>query len=265
MNTKQKYLSVIAVCFSIILAGTIIAYRPQNTEDPTFKFPVGIPPSIGGFSSVQAGEEQLNSIYVSGSGSVSAQANQATLILGVWTKDSMAAVAVEDNAEQMNAVIDAIKGIGIPEENLETVTYSVSTEWDYENREIDGYRVTNLIQIKLDEAYIPITGAVIDAATQAGANSVQGITFGLSDDVVEELKEEAYVQALNDARGKADLIASTIGIEVTGVYSVSESAYYPYMAYRSYDVAASYEVAPTPILEGTLSVSVNVQVSFTFE
>ena len=83
--------------------------------------------------------------------------------------------------------------------------------------------------------------------------------------MVEDLKEEAYVQALNDARGKADLIASTLGIEVTGVYSVSESAYYPYMAYRSYDVAASYEVAPTPILEGTLSVSVNVQVSFTFE
>ena len=265
MNTKQKYLSVIAVCFSIILAGTIIAYRPQNAEESTFKFPVGIPPSIGSFSSVQAGEEQLNTIYVSGTGSVSAKANQATLILGVWTTDSMAAVAVEDNAEQMNAVIEAIEGIGIPEENIETVTYSVSTEWDYETREIDGYRVTNLIQIKLDEAYIGITGTVIDAASQAGANSIQGITFGLSDDVVDTLKEDAYVQALNDAQGKADLIASTLEIEVTGVYSVSESAYYPYNAYRGYDVAASFAEASTPIIEGTLSVSVNVQVYFTFE
>jgi uncharacterized protein YggE len=265
MNTKQKYLSVIAVCFSIIIAATIITYRPENKGEPTFKFPVGIPPSIGSLNSIQAGEEQFNTIYVSGSGMVSAQANEATLVLGAWTLDFSAGDAVEDNAEVMNAVIDAIEGLGIPKENIETVTYSVSTEWDWENREIDGYRVTNLVQIRLDEEYMELIGQVIDAASDAGANSVQGITFGLSDEAIEELEETAYVQALNDAREKADLIADTLGISVTGVYSVSESAYYPYVAQRGFDMAASYEAAPTPILEGTLSVSVSVQASFTFE
>ncbi|UCD43897.1 MAG: SIMPL domain-containing protein [Candidatus Bathyarchaeota archaeon] len=264
MNTKQKSISVIAICLSIIVAAAILTYRPQTPEEE-FKFPVGIPPSLGSISSVWVGDEQLNTIHVSGSGSFSAKANQATLILGAWTLDFSAADAVEDNAEVMNAVIGAIEGLGIPEENIETVTYTVSTEWDWENREIDGYRVTNLVQIRLDEEYMGMIGEVIDAASDAGANSVQGITFGLSDEAIEELETKAYVQALNDARGKADLIADTLGISVTGVYSVSESVYYPYVAQRGFDVAASYEAAPTPILEGTLSVSVSVQASFTFE
>jgi uncharacterized protein YggE len=265
MNTKQQSISVIAICLSVIVAAAILAYRPQTPEEKEFKFPVGIPPSLGSVSSVWAGDEQVNTIYVSGSGSVSAKANQATLVLGAWTLDFSAGDAVEDNADVMNAVIEAVEGLGIPEETIETVTYSVSTEWDWEDREIDGYRVTNLVQIRLDEEYMDMIGEVIDAASDAGANSVQGITFGLSDEAIEELETEAYVQALNDARGKADLIADTLGISVTGVYSVSESGYYPYVAQRGFDVAASYEAAPTPILEGTLSVSVSVQASFTFE
>ena len=64
---------------------------------------------------------------------------------------------------------------------------------------------------------------------------------------------------------KADLIADTLNIEVTGVLYVSESSYTPYTATRSYAVAEAGMDAPTPIIEGSLSVSVNVQVSFTFQ
>jgi uncharacterized protein YggE len=40
---------------------------------------------------------------------------------------------------------------------------------------------------------------------------------------------------------------------------------YPYVPYRAVAESAAYDKAPTPIIEGTLSVSVSVQVSFTFE
>ena len=265
MSQREKYIPIIAICLSIIVAGAIIAYRPQPADeaDDLFRFPTGIPPSLGTAASTWLGEEQVNAIHVSGSGSISATANQATVSLGVMTEDPSANEAVDDNAVLMTAVIEAIKALGIPEDKIKTVTYSVYPNYDWELRQTTGYRVTNMIQIEIDE--LDLVGPVIDAAADAGANNIQGISFGLSDDIAEQLQNDAYVLALRNARDKADLIADTLDIEVTGVLYVSESSYTPYIATRSYDVAAEGMAAPTPILEGSLSVSVNVQVSFTFQ
>lgn len=265
MSSKKQYISVIAICLTIIVAAAIITYRPLQPEEEAepFWFPAGIPPSMGSLTSVGLGEDQVNAIHVSGTGSASAQANQATVILGVITEDPSASEAVEDNAVLMNAVIDAIKGLDIPEDKIETVTYSLTTNYDWEIRQVIGYRVTNMVKVELDDP--KIVGEVIDTAAQAGANNIQGISFGLSDDVVEGLRNDAYVLALEDAREKADLIAGTLELQITGVLSVSESTYYPYQPYRAIAEAAYEVAAPTPILEGALSVSVTVQVSFSFQ
>jgi uncharacterized protein YggE len=266
METKKQYISVIAICISIILAGAIIAYRPPQVEeeDSLFKFPSGIPPSLGSMSSVALSDEQVNAIMVSGSGSASAQANQATLTLGAWTEDPVASEAVEDNAILMNSIIEAVMALGIEEDKIKTVQYSVSPNYNWETRTVTGYRVTNMIQIEVDD--IDLVGSVIDEASDAGANSIQGISFGLSDEVADSLTEEAYVLALQNAQGKAALIAETLELEITGVLSVSESVFYPYTPYRSV-AEATYDSgsAPTPIIEGSLSVSVNVQVAFSFQ
>jgi uncharacterized protein YggE len=266
MNTKQQYISVFAICMSVILASAIIAYKPQTTEkeDDLLKFPMGIPPSLGTVSSTWLGDDQVNAIYVSGSGSASAQANQATLTVGVQTEDTSASEAVDDNAVLMTAVIEAIKAMGIEEEKIKTVTYSVNSIYDWEKRMNTGYRVTNMVQVEIDD--LDIVGDVIDAAADAGANSIQGISFGISDEDAETLATEAYVLALQNAKEKADLIADTLELEITGVLSVSESVYSPYSPYRgiaeeSYDAMS----APTPIIEGSLSVSVTVQVAFSFQ
>jgi len=266
MNSKQQYISVFAICLTVIVAAAIITYKPlapQEEEDDTFKFPVGIPPSLGTVASISQGGEQISAIYVSGSGSASEKANQATVTLGVMTEDPYASVAVEDNAERMNAVINAIKALGIPEDKIKTVQYSVYPDYDWELRRTTGYRVTNMVEVEIED--LGIIGDVIDDAVEAGANNIQGVSFGLTEEVAEGLKVDAYKLALLDAKGKADLIAETLGLRITGVLSVSESVYYPYVPYRAVAESAAYDKAPTPIIEGTLSVSVSVQVSFTFE
>jgi uncharacterized protein YggE len=235
MDMKKKYISVFAICLAIVLAAGVIAYKPFAPEeelDDTFKFPVGITPTLGPFQSVAVGEDQVYAIYVSGSGSSSEKANQATVTLGVYTEDPSASEAVQDNAALMNAVIEAIKAEGIPEEKIKTVSYSVYPNYDWELRQTVGYRVTNMVQVEIDD--IGKVGDVLDAATGAGANDVQGISFGLGDDVSTTLQIEAYVNALNDARGKAELSAETLGLKITGVLSVSESVYYPYTPYKAY-------------------------------
>lgn len=269
MDSKRQYISVIAICLSVIIAGAIIAYNPfqepEDELDSLFKFPAGIPPSLGTMSAVSLGEDVVNAIIVSGSGSISAKANQATLTLGAWTEDPDASEAVNDNAVIMGAVIDAIMELGIEEDNIKTVSYGVSPNYNWDTRTVTSYRVTNMIQVEVLD--IDMVGEVIDVAAAAGANSIQGISFGISDEESDALSMDAYVLALEDAQAKADLIAETLGIEVTGVVYVTESSYAPYTQYRAMAESVVYDSgsAPTPIIEGSLSVSVSVTVAFSIQ
>ncbi|RLI10738.1 hypothetical protein DRO42_00145 [Candidatus Bathyarchaeota archaeon] len=263
MESKRVYIPVLAICISIVLAAAIITYRPltPQSEKEEFRFPVGIPPSLGTVSATWVGDEQVNTISLSGSGSASARANQATLTVGVQTELPYASDAVSENAATMTAVIDAIKSLGVSEDDIETVTYSVNPMYDYDWKRVTGYRVTNLVQVKITD--LDMVGDVIDAASGAGANRIDGVSFELSDDLAKELKLEAYKAALRDAQEKAEVIAETLGLKLTGVFSVSESVYYPYTPVRGKGFAV--EAASTPILEGALSVSVTVQVVYTFQ
>ena len=81
MESRTQYISVVAICMSIIISAAIIAYRPQGGKAKEFRFPVGIPPSLGAMASTWVGDQQVNTISVSGFGSASERTNQAGLLL----------------------------------------------------------------------------------------------------------------------------------------------------------------------------------------
>lgn len=258
--------------FAVIISTSVAAlhYLPStyvSVEEPGhIQFPSGIP-SVLGINRISATglQQEGKTILVSGSGTASEQADEATVILGVQTEGETASEASRQNAELMTSVINAIKSLGLTEEDMKTVSYSiypVYSKGDY--TQIVGYRVINMISVKATD--INLVGAVIDTATENGANRIQGVSFRLSSEKWEELKRQAYLVALRDAESKASLIAETLGLTITGVYSVSESIYQPYQPYYEYrfDIAGAAST-PTSILEGKLSVSVTVQIAYSFE
>ena len=276
MNKNQQTFAVAAICLSIIMAGAIIAYKPGVIEQVTpslpegFRFPAGTGVSQGLptlYSGVSEGTENLKTISLTGSGSSSAQADQATVNLGVQIISESASDAIGENAETMTAVIEAIKALGVSEDDIVTTSYSVYPQYDWteDGRVFTGYSVTNLVQVTVKD--LDIVGDVIDAAAVAGANQINGISFELSDAKREELKTNAYIAALTDAQDKADVIAETLGLTITGVQSVTENSYTPV---RSYDYAESAAMDgaksfSTPIVSGDLSVTVSVHIVFLFE
>lgn len=280
MNKNQQIFAVIAICLSIIMAGTIIGYKPGLIEHGSpslpagFRYPSGVGVTQGSpemYGRVfQEGELKLKTISLTGSGSASAQADQATVNLGVQTNSLNANDSIKENAELMSAVIEAIKTLGVNEEDITTTSYSVYPEYDWTDggRVFKGYRVTNLVQVTVKD--LDLVGMVIDEAADAGANQINGISFGLSDSKREELKTNAYVAALTDAQDKAQVIADTLGLTITGVQSVTEYSYSPARTYGYYEEAVAFEDAaisraPTPIVSGELSVTVSVHIEFLFE
>ena len=282
MNKNQQAFAVVSVCLSIIMAGAIVAYKPGVVEQIVglpagFRYPSGVGVSQGVptlYSDavptlISESSDVQKTISLTGAGIASATADQATLNLGVEVTKDTAGEAISENANLMAAVIEALKNQGISEEDIKTTNYNVYAQYDWteDGRELVGYTVSNMVQVTVKN--IDNVGNVIDVAGEAGSNTINGISFGLSEDKMAELKTAAYILALGDAQDKADLIADTLGLSITGVQSVTENSYTPVRSYLEYAEAgmdmASSSKAPTPIVSGDLSVSVNVHIVFLFQ
>jgi len=129
MELRRYRAPLTIMLLSIAIFSVAIAFIPRGGKTPanpgTFAFPQGIPLAFGAVSTAQADEQPFDTISVTGSGTASIQADEATVTLGVQTQKESASQAVGLNAELMSAVIDAIKTLGITEEDMRTVSYNV--------------------------------------------------------------------------------------------------------------------------------------------
>ncbi|MEZ4596107.1 MAG: SIMPL domain-containing protein [Chloroflexota bacterium] len=203
-----------------------------------------------------------HTLSVSGTGSVSVKPDVADVTVGVTIQRDTAGDAAADAANVMDAVVTAVKALGIAEQDIQTTSLSLSPVYDYDRTpyRLVGYQANNMVTVTVRD--ISQVGPVIDAATGAGATDVNGITFRVADQAAAET--EAREQAVKAARAKADTIAAAAGTEITGIISISEtSAPMPYPMYYSADAAgAAREAAPTPVLAGTIDVEVSVSIVY---
>jgi len=206
-------------------------------------------------------------IDVSGTVTKKASPDEATITFSVETRDKSAAKSQSDNATIAQGVIDALKQAGVADSDIKTVSYSLyeDFQWNDMTRKSEsvGYRTTNSIQATVRD--LSQTGPVIDAGVQAGANNVSGVSFQLSDAKEAELKMLALKEAAENAKVKAQSIASGLGISVGQVYSASESSNYV-IPYYSYDMvkasAGEGASSPTPVIAGDVQYSATVSVQF---
>lgn len=156
-------------------------------------------------------------------GEIRAAPDIATINLGVTSVAKSAAEALAGNAARMSQVITALQGSRITAKDTQTSGLSVSAQYAYEQNQpprLTGYQASHLVTVTVRD--LNRVGAVVDAAVSAGANQVNGISFGLSDPAAAENgARELAVRAL---QAKADLYARAIGYRVLRLVSLREGA-----------------------------------------
>jgi hypothetical protein len=144
-------------------------------------------------------------LTMSGMGEVKATPDMAEVNAGVTTTAPTAAAALAANTSQMMAVFGAIKKLGVAEKDIQTVNFSVSSEYAGGTNNVPprltGYRVNNEVRVRLDD--VGKLGAILDALVTAGANQMNGINFGIKDRTL--LLSDARAKALADARQGGDI------------------------------------------------------------
>lgn len=201
-------------------------------------------------------------LSVDGQGTGTAAPDMATVTIGVTTQGKDAAQAQNDNAWVSNQIQAAVRGLGIEEKDIQTRNYSFypnySTDKDHRN-EVTGYTVNNSVIVVVRD--IKLTGKVIDAALSNGANEINSLDFSASD--TKAVRKVALLNAIQDARNKADIIAKGLGKRIVGIQNVSESTgYIETRRFGGNMLMAVAKDAATPITPGSLSLTANVHIDF---
>src|SRR5689334_5813640 len=141
-------------------------------------------------------------ITVTGDGTVDATPDRASFDFGVTTQGATAAAALDGNASQARAIIDALKKAGLESSDIQTTQVSLWPQTSSNGTRIVGYQASNSVQVT---AGLGRSGALVDAAVRAGANNVDGPNLDTADK--SSLYDQALKQALADAKGKAQALA----------------------------------------------------------
>jgi uncharacterized protein YggE len=124
------------------------------------------------------------------------------------------------NVDAMSAVLQKLKGAGLPADALQTRGYDLQPEYDYNNgrQTVRGYVARNTVEVRVDD--LPRVGEVVDLAVTAGATSVGGVRFDLKDKGAAE--REALRLAVEDARQRAEAAAGGAGMKVERIIRIEE-------------------------------------------
>jgi uncharacterized protein YggE len=190
---------------------------------------------------------QPPTLQVTGIGIVDREPERANVLLAVESLESTARQASQANATKMDAVMAALRGLGITPPRVKTISYYLQPEYASERggREprIVGYRAVNMVQVRVDT--ITRVGAVIDGAIGAGANRVANLSFELRDPDAAWL--EAHRIAISKARAQAEVVAAAAGQRLGPPLTIHTSPQeIPYERFRVLRATATMAPPPAP-------------------
>lgn len=256
-TTKHKIMLATIAAIAIIATAHVAT---MQTSNQAFAQQV-IPPS------------REKTIAVTGTATTSIDPDLLRIQFGVEVQAKTAKEAIDANTVAMNNVVNAIKELGITEDELSTSSFNIYPVYDsitdpktgvYVRSELVGYRVSNILSIETTK--LSMAGDIIDAATEAGANRVDGVFFTLSPQKQLSAQDELIGNAIENAKAKAEKALAPLDQRIIGVKYVSLSDFgYPpepilYNYYSKADVGGARE--STQIFSSDQDVTTTASVVF---
>ena len=209
-----------------------------------------------------ANDLQTGTIVVAGTGRVSVKPDLADLRLGVSVARPTVAAARTVAAEAMEAILAAVHAAGVEPRDVRTTLLSVQPRYDYRENQppaLTGHELSNVVEVTVRD--LSRLGEVVDATLQAGAASLDGLSFRLADPAPAE--REARTRAMAEARARADVLAEAAGLVIVGVSDIVEGGtLLPPTPLMKAERMLSAANAGTPVEAGSLEISVTVTVTY---
>lgn len=241
-----------AIITGITLAGCLLALPALAQTGTT----VPAPPQAA---------QDIPVLTVAGTGEARVAPDEATVRLGVFAQEPTARAAQEQVNRTAGAILEAIRRLGVPAEQIQTQELNLSPvyaqgrpEGEPQEPRIVAYQASNVVAVRLEK--LEQVGPVIDAGLAAGANRLDGVAFGLRDDAAAQA--QALTRAVEAATAKARTLARALRVRLVRVVEVAEGGIAvqppPFLKGRfEADVAA---MSTTPVSTGQVGVNASVTI-----
>jgi len=216
-------------------------------------------------STASNSEPQPHTVTVTGNGIAYGTPDVATAQIGVQIRDSDPAKAVGDSTDKMNAIMAALKELGIEEKDIQTTNFSIYAQQDYDPetgkpKDTFTYVADNTLTVTIRD--LSKVGKVLGEVVKAGANNIYGVTFSVDDPA--KLEAEARDKAMADAKVRAEQLAKAAGVTLDVPMSITEytvGPIYP-MALAAREVAVGMGGGEVPVSSGQIQISLQVSVTY---
>lgn len=226
-------------------------------------------------------QNQPHEITVSGEGKAYAKSDVATISFGAHTEAVKSQDAVSQNNKIMDAVISAIRGLGVAEKDIQTTLYSLQPLYNYgypvpimapgtaggvssypvpvNRKTFNGYSLDQQISVKIRN--FDNIDAILDKAAQAGANTIGQLSFTI--DNIEKVQAQARAQAIMKAKEKANSMVSGTGLQLGKLVNISEGyGGYPQPLYTPMGVMAKDSSVAPQVQAGQMEVNSTVTLTY---
>ena len=224
---------------------------------------------------IGTGVPASNTISVSGKGEVFAVPDTGEFMVTVREEAETVEFAQSEATKKINAVIEYLKGAGVEEKDIKTVSYNVNPKYEWSQgqcvngycppgkQELLGFEVSQSLSVKVRDT--KKAGELLSGVGSKGASEVSGLSFTIDDE--DALRAEAREMAIDEAQEKADMLAAQLGVtvvRVVGFYEESGGSPMPF-AYGmgGADMARSeVKLAAPELPTGENKITSNVNITF---
>ena len=241
-NKIKLVLSVVLITATLTACGGVAAAKSSYSADTPES-----PPAT-------------RTIRVSGSGRAVLSPDIAYVNIGVHTESKDAVEAVTNNNIQTQKVTDALVDAGIDEKDIKTTNFSIYPRQDYDSQGKPTGEITYIVEnsVHVTVRDLDQIGEILNTAVQAGANTIHGIQFDVSD------KTEALSEA--NAETVAKELAQAAGVELGEIQTISTfSGGFPAPMVEGRGGVALMADVPVPVSPGQMIVTVEVSMIYAIE
>ncbi len=221
------------------------------------------------------GVPATDTVTVQGSGQATLPPDVARVSFTVENTSAAVADAQAATTKQANAALEYVKGQGVAEKDVKTLSYNISPQYSYPNPcvpgalcpdynrapKVTGYQVSETIQVTMRD--LSAVGTLLGGLGKLGVQNVNGPAFALDDATAGY--DAARADAIAKAKAQATLLAKQLGVSLGKIVNFSESSGgYPYPMYSMGMGGAESKAASAPEIPSGEN-TYNASVSITYE
>ena len=208
-----------------------------------------------------SGSQMPDTLTAQGNGKVPASPDTATMSFGVTAEARDVRNALAQASKVATAISGEVQKAGIAKTDIQTQSIGVFPTYFTDpatgRQGVSGYQANISVNVKVRQ--VISLGTVIAAADSAGANTISGPDFSISDPT--PYQEEATRKAVDDARRQANAMAKAAGKKVGPIIAITAQQ----VSTGPIPLAASKDLASVPVEPGKLDVESSVLVVFSLE